>query len=122
MNDVLDFGGHFLPLGWDRFFKRGGFSTATPVNNSYPAPTLRMTQEKSRPRHEICELSLALTRPFASYFVTGAKPIQVLQFRQARLHHESEQPRGQTQEYKRVTQPSSEARSHRLNGNPEVII
>jgi len=29
MNDVLDFGGHFLSLGWDSFFKRGGFSTAT---------------------------------------------------------------------------------------------
>ena len=31
MNDVLDFGGHFLSLGRDRFCKRGGFSTATPV-------------------------------------------------------------------------------------------
>jgi hypothetical protein len=29
MNDVLDFGGHFLSLRRDRFFKRGGFSTAT---------------------------------------------------------------------------------------------
>jgi hypothetical protein len=27
--DVLDFGGHFLSPGWDSFFKRGGFSTAT---------------------------------------------------------------------------------------------
>jgi hypothetical protein len=34
MNDVLDFGGHFLSLDWDGFFKRGGFSTATPVSNS----------------------------------------------------------------------------------------
>jgi hypothetical protein len=29
INDVLDFGGHFLSLGGDSFFKRGGFSTAT---------------------------------------------------------------------------------------------
>jgi hypothetical protein len=29
INDVLDFGGHFLSLGRDSFFKRGGFSTAT---------------------------------------------------------------------------------------------
>jgi hypothetical protein len=31
INDVLDFGGHFLSLGWDSFFKRGSFSTATGV-------------------------------------------------------------------------------------------
>ena len=36
MNDVLDFGGHFLSLGWDSFFKRGGFSTATPIYNNHP--------------------------------------------------------------------------------------
>jgi hypothetical protein len=29
MNDVLDFGVHFLSVGRGRFFKRGGFSTAT---------------------------------------------------------------------------------------------
>jgi hypothetical protein len=30
INDVLDFGGHFLSLCGGRFFKRGGFSTDTP--------------------------------------------------------------------------------------------
>ena len=30
INDVLDFGGHFLSLGRVNFFKRWGFSTATP--------------------------------------------------------------------------------------------
>ncbi len=34
INDVLDFGGHFLSRGWDSFFKRRSFSTATPVLNS----------------------------------------------------------------------------------------
>jgi hypothetical protein len=34
INDVLDFGGHFLSLDRDSFFKRGGFSTATPDYNS----------------------------------------------------------------------------------------
>ena len=32
INDVLDFGGHFLSFRRDSFFKRGGFSTA-----SYPS-------------------------------------------------------------------------------------
>jgi hypothetical protein len=36
INDVLDFGGHFLSLGWSGFFKRGSFSTATRFINSYP--------------------------------------------------------------------------------------
>jgi hypothetical protein len=36
VNDVLDFGEHFLSLDRDSFFKRGGFSTATPGYNSYP--------------------------------------------------------------------------------------
>src|ERR1700704_5689969 len=35
INDVLDFGGPFLPLGWDSFFKRGSFSTGTSDCNSY---------------------------------------------------------------------------------------
>jgi hypothetical protein len=35
INHVLDFGGHFLSLGWDSFFKRGSFSTATPVFDTY---------------------------------------------------------------------------------------
>jgi hypothetical protein len=35
INDVLDFGGHFLSLGWTSFFKKGGFSTATPVYASH---------------------------------------------------------------------------------------
>jgi hypothetical protein len=35
-NDVLDFGGHFLSLGWDSFFKTGGFSTPTPVYVNNP--------------------------------------------------------------------------------------
>jgi hypothetical protein len=34
INDVLDFGGHFLSLGRDSFFKRGGFSTATRFCNN----------------------------------------------------------------------------------------
>jgi len=44
INDVLDFGGHFLPLGWCSFFKRGGqqprlFTTVTtglPANQDLP--------------------------------------------------------------------------------------
>ena len=49
----------------------------------------------------------------------GLKPMhRVGRAQLARLHHESEQPRGQTQEKKWITQPSSETRSHRL----EVIV
>jgi hypothetical protein len=36
INDVLDFGGHFLSLGWSGFFKRGSFSTATPYYTQNP--------------------------------------------------------------------------------------
>jgi hypothetical protein len=35
IKDVLDFGGHFLPLGWCSFFKRGVFPTATGVYTIY---------------------------------------------------------------------------------------
>jgi hypothetical protein len=34
----------------------------------------------------------------------------------ARLHHKSEQPRRQAQKKKRIAQPSSKTRSHRLDG------
>jgi hypothetical protein len=40
----------------------------------------------------------------------------------ARLHHKSEQPRRQTQKEKRIAQPLSNARSHRLDGKSEVMI
>jgi hypothetical protein len=41
INDVLDFGGHFLPLGWDGFSKEGAFSTATgDFTQNDPSPTL----------------------------------------------------------------------------------
>jgi hypothetical protein len=38
INDVLDFGGHLLPLRGGRFFKRRGFSTATLDYAYWPAP------------------------------------------------------------------------------------
>src|SRR5208282_1636886 len=40
----------------------------------------------------------------------------------ARLHHESEQPRSQTQKKKGIAQPSAETRSHRLDGNWKAVI
>jgi hypothetical protein len=53
----------------------------------------------------------------------GLKPMhRVGRAQLARLHHEREQSRSQTQEKQRITQPLSEARSHRLDGNPEAII
>ena len=53
----------------------------------------------------------------------GLKPMhRVGRPQLARLHDESEQPRGQTQKKKWIAQPSSEARSHRLDGNPEMAV
>jgi hypothetical protein len=70
INDVLDFGRHFLPLGWGSFFKRGGFSTATPVLDSY----LSNLPDHDTKRTEWPEMGLGFSRGLTRVVSTHSLP------------------------------------------------